>query len=123
MPREQFLALFISIDIALDPFPYSGEATTLDGLWMGVPLITLAGDSCVSRRGVSHLSALGLQDLIAGSEDDYVTRAIGMASDLPRLSRLRQTLRDRLGASLLGDGAAYTRHFEAALRTAWQGMV
>jgi len=56
VPRRQYLELFNRIDIALDPFPYNGETTTCDGLWMGVPLVTLAGASCVSRRGVSHLT-------------------------------------------------------------------
>jgi protein O-GlcNAc transferase len=116
--REQYLRMVNRIDIALDPFPYNGEATSLDGLWMGVPLITLVGNSTVSRRGGSHLSTLGLGNLVADSPDEYVRCAAGLAADMPRLSKLRQTLRSRIKASRLADGAAYTNSLEAKLRQA-----
>jgi predicted O-linked N-acetylglucosamine transferase (SPINDLY family) len=119
-PRNKFLELFHGVDIALDCFPYNGDATTLDGLWMGVPLITLAGDSCVARRGVGLLSAVGLSDLAAPDLDKYVATAVALATDRLRLSELRATLRHRLRQSPLGNGQAYTREFESALRLAWQ---
>ena len=68
-PRSAYLELFNRIDIALDPFPYDGDTTTCDGLWMGVPLVTLAGDCFVSRRGVCYLNGVGLQDLIAQTSE------------------------------------------------------
>jgi len=119
MPRSRFLELFSEIDIALDCFPYNGDATSLDGLWMGVPLVTLAGDSCVSRRGVSHLSTIGLRDLIADDVDEYVKLASELAGDVSRMQAMRSTLRDRVLASLLGDGPGYTLQFQAAVRDIW----
>jgi predicted O-linked N-acetylglucosamine transferase (SPINDLY family) len=119
MPRNRFLELFNEIDIALDCFPYNGDATSLDGLWMGVPLVTLAGDSCVSRRGVSHLSTIGLRDLIADDVDKYVKLAIELADDVSRIQAMRSTLRDRVLPSLLGDGPGYTLQFQAAVRDIW----
>jgi len=116
MSRDHFLGAFNEIDIALDCFPYNGDATTLDGLWMGVPLITIAGDSCVSRRGVSHLMAVGLGELIANDVAGYVRLAINLANNVPRLTDMRKTLRDRMQGSLFGNWPAYTRLFEQALR-------
>jgi predicted O-linked N-acetylglucosamine transferase (SPINDLY family) len=116
LPRAKFLERFNRIDIALDPFPYNGEATTLDGLWMGVPLVTLKRHSTVSRRGGSHLTTLGLDELIADTPEDYLRIATDLARDNDRLRRLRLNMRNRLGGSILGNAAAYTRQFETALR-------
>ena len=87
--RQKYLQLFDRIDIALDPFPYNGETTTCDGLWMGVPHVALAGDRCAARRGVSHLCNLELGELVASSADEYVRIATALAGDLPRLAGLR----------------------------------
>ena len=119
-PRDGYLALFDRIDIALDPFPYNGETTTCDGLWMGVPLVTLAGSSCVSRRGVSHLTNVGLADLTCNTPDDYVRTAVDLAADLPTLERIRVELRDRMRSSPITDGKRYTRNLEVAYRQMWQ---
>ena len=86
---------------------------------MGVPLVTLAGDSCVSRRGVSHLSAIGLEGLIANDLTGYVKLATDLATDFFRLRAIRGMLRERVLASLLGDGPAYTVHFQSAVRNMW----
>ena len=104
------------IDIGLDPFPYNGTTTTCDALWMGVPVITLAGRSHVGRVGVSQLTNIGLPELIGHNEDDYVDIAVALANDLPRLAALRSGLRERLRASPLMDAPRLTRNLEAAYR-------
>ena len=119
--RARYLELFNEIDIALDPFPYNGDATTLDGLWMGVPLITLTGDSFVSRRGASHLTSVGLEDLVARDIPSYVQIAVDLGRDLQRLAAVRASLRERMHASPSGNALRYTRNLEAAMRLAWVG--
>jgi predicted O-linked N-acetylglucosamine transferase (SPINDLY family) len=109
-----------AIDIALDPFPYNGTTTNCDALWMGVPVITLAGRTHVARVGTSQLSNLGLPELIARSPDDYVRIAVQLAGDPERLQTLRQGLRQRMAASPLMDAARFTRHLEAAYRQMWK---
>ena len=118
--RRDYLRLFNRIDIALDPFPYNGDTTTCDGFWMGVPLVTLAGDVFVSRRGVSHLANVGLMELVAQSCDEYVRIAAELASDRPRLAELRSTLRKRMQDGLLTDGKRDTAHLEQAYRRMWR---
>jgi predicted O-linked N-acetylglucosamine transferase (SPINDLY family) len=108
-----------SIDIALDTFPYNGDTTTFDALWMGVPLVTLSGEAFVSRRGVSHLNAVGLRDLVASSSEEYVRIAVDLARRPEQLQLLRTSLRERMRASALCDWPRYTRHFEAAIRQIW----
>ena len=117
---QDHLARYHDIDIALDTFPYAGTTTTCDALWMGVPVVTLAGSTHVSRVGVSLLNAVGLGELVASSVDDYVDVATRLAYDLPRLQAMRAGLRARVAASPLTDGAWFTRQFEAALRAMWQ---
>ena len=114
--RSAYLELFNQIDIALDPMPYNGETTTCDGLWMGVPLVTLAETAFVSRRGASHLTNLGLNQLIAQTPEDYVAIAASLASDLPLLAGLRSTLRDRMRNSPITNGPEYTRNLESLFR-------
>jgi predicted O-linked N-acetylglucosamine transferase (SPINDLY family) len=119
-PHRELLAAYGAIDLALDPFPYSGGLTTLESLWMGVPVVTLGGDSFAARHSLSHLTTAGWPELIAGGADDYVDIAVGLARDLPRLARLRAELRPRLAASPLCDGPRFTRHLEAAYRDMWR---
>ena len=111
------------IDIGLDPFPYNGTTTTCDALWMGVPVITLAGRSHVGRVGVSQLTNIGLPELIGRNEDDYVDIAVALANDLPRLAALRSGLRERLRASPLMDAQRLTRNLEAAYREMWKNHI
>ena len=118
--RERFLAIHDQVDIAFDPFPYNGGTATCESLWMGVPVLTMKGASCLSLAGVSLLTAAGLPDWIANSREDYVRLAIAKASDPEALSTLRENMRARLLASALMDGARFTRNFEAALRGAWR---
>jgi len=117
---EDYLRLFSDrIDIALDTFPYNGDTTTCDGLWMGVPLISLAGDAFVSRRGVSHLVNVGLDDLVAQTREQYVDKAVALANNLPALADLRAGLRQQTAKSPLTDGVRYARNLEAAFRQIW----
>lgn len=114
-----YLSLMSQVDIALDPFPFAGGTTTCHLLWMGVPVVTLAGPSPVHRIGVSLLTNVQLPDLIAQSEDDYLRIATTLAKDTPRLSKLRATLRDRVRTSPLLDAARFARNVESAYRAAW----
>ncbi len=107
------------IDIALDTTPYSGGVTTLEALWMGVPVITLRGETFAGRHGVSHLHAAGLAELIADTSDAYVAKAVALARDRARLGEYRATLRARLLASPLMDGVRFAANLEAALLSLW----
>lgn len=117
---EDYLDAYGEIDIALDPFPFNGGTTTVEALWMGVPVISLAGDRFVSRMGVSHLNAVGLSDLIASSPDDYVRRAVTLANDRHRLTELRARLRGRMQRSSLRDGPGFTSEVEETYRQMWR---
>jgi predicted O-linked N-acetylglucosamine transferase (SPINDLY family) len=119
-PRNEYLKLFHSLDIALDTFPYNGHTTSLDALWMGVPVTSLAGQTRVSRGGLSVLSNLGLPELVAYSEDEYVEIATHLAGNLPRLVELRRTLRARMEGSVLMDAPRFARQIEQAYRTMWR---
>ena len=121
-PHFDFPAWYNRIDVALDPFPYSGGLTTLEALWMGVPVVTLGGgDRFCARHSVGHLTAAGLPDLIAPSRDAYLDIAAGLAADLPALAALRAGLRGRMAASPLCDGPRFARTLEAAYRDLWRG--
>jgi predicted O-linked N-acetylglucosamine transferase (SPINDLY family) len=120
VPREAYLRAHAGIDMILDTFPYSGATTTCEALWMGVPTLTLAGDTLVSRQGASLLTCVGLAGWIAVGEDDYVQRAIALASNLESLAALRSRLRDQLVASPLCDAPRFARNLEQALLTMWE---
>jgi predicted O-linked N-acetylglucosamine transferase (SPINDLY family) len=120
VPRLEYLRRYQRIDIGLDTFPFNGATTTLDAAWMGVPVVTLSGASPLQRAGASIMTNLGLPELVATSEDAFVTKAVKLASDLNRLSQLRSSLRGRLTTSPLGNVLVYARHVEAAYRTAWR---
>jgi predicted O-linked N-acetylglucosamine transferase (SPINDLY family) len=122
-PREQYLASYHEIDLALDTLPYNGHTTTLDALWMGVPLVTRVGSTCVGRAGLSQLYQLGLTELAAGSDADFAAVAIGLARDLKRLGALRQGLRPLLTQSPLMDGRRFAANIEAAYRAIWSEHV
>ncbi len=113
------LARYHEVDIALDTFPYAGTTTTCDALWMGVPVVTLAGEHHASRVGASLLGAVGLGELVADEPAGYVRRARALAGDPARLAELRGTLRARMAVSGLVDGEAFAVRFSAALRDMW----
>ncbi len=117
---SQHLAFYENIDIALDTFPYNGTTTTCEALWMGVPVISLTGQTHVSRVGTSLLSRIGLTEWIAASPEEYVEKAIGLAQDPSKLQLLRHTLRDNMQASPLMDGNLFTTSLENAYRQMWQ---
>lgn len=114
------LALYGRMDIALDPFPYHGTTTTCEALYMGVPVVTRAGDQHASRVGVSLLSALGLEELITGDEEGCITACRELAASPARLAEYRRTLRLRMVGSALCDSPGWCRRFEGALREAWR---
>jgi predicted O-linked N-acetylglucosamine transferase (SPINDLY family)/predicted SAM-dependent methyltransferase len=114
------LAAYGKVDIGLDPFPYHGTATTCEALWMGVPVVTLAGRTHVSRVGVSILRRVGLEELIAGTPEEYLAKAVALAQDLPRLRALRAGLRERMRASPLLDSQVLAREIGAAYRDMWR---
>ena len=118
-PRADYLTAYDRVDIALDPFPFPGGTTSAESLWMGVPVLTLAGQSFLSRQGVGILMNAGLPDWIAVDADDYVAKALAHASDLSRLATLRSGLRQQVLASPLFDAPRFAGNFEAALRGMW----
>ncbi len=118
--RARYLATCHGIDISLDTFPYNGHTTGLDSLWMGVPVVTLCGQTAASRGGFSQASNLGSTELVAYTPEQYVQIAVELANDLPRLSTLRATLRERMAASPLTDVVGFTRGIESAYRAIWR---
>ncbi len=113
------LESYNQIDIAVDSYPYHGTTSTCEALWMGVPVITLAGDCHVSRVGVSLNTAVGLPELIADSPERYIEIALDLAHDTRRLSSLRASLRDRMKESALTDAPALARAVEHTYRRIW----
>ncbi|MCC6718347.1 MAG: tetratricopeptide repeat protein [Acetobacteraceae bacterium] len=118
-PHRALLAEYGDIDVVLDPFPYSGGLTTCEALWMGVPTVTLPGETFASRHSASHMSNAGLADWVVADLDAYVARAAAAAGDLAALAALRAGLRARLRASPLCDAPRFGRNLGAALRRAW----
>jgi predicted O-linked N-acetylglucosamine transferase (SPINDLY family) len=112
----EYFARIGAVDVALDPTPYSGGTTTLDALWMGIPVVTLAGERSVSRSAASILRTLGLREWIAHTPQEYVATALGAARAPEALATLRASLRPRLRASPLMDELRFARDFEALLR-------
>ena len=122
-PIDQVPATYAGIDVGLDPFPFCGGMTSLDALWLGVPVVTLAGETIASRQSASMLMNLGLPELIAADAAAYVDIAAKLAGDLPRLAELRAGLRPRFAASPLADYAGFARSLEAAYRQIWRTWV
>lgn len=117
---QDHLARYHEMDIALDPFPYNGTTTTLEALWMGVPVIALAGDRHSGRVGASILANAGLDELVARTEQSYVETAARLGADGDRLAALRRTMRERIAASPLRDQAGFMRALEDAYRSMWK---
>lgn len=115
-----YLALHRRVDLALDTFPYPGGTTTCDALWMGVPVVSLAGNAPFTRAGMSILSNVGLPELVAATEDQYIQIALQLASDPARLAELRNSLRGRMCNSPLMNASRFAASLEACYRTAWR---
>jgi protein O-GlcNAc transferase len=118
--RDVYLRSYHFIDIALDPFPYNGATTTCDALWMGVPVVSRSGATAVSRAGLTILSNLGLPELVAQTWDEYISIAVNLASDQPRLQELRQSLRGRMERSVVMDTKTFAVAMGQAYRWMWQ---
>jgi predicted O-linked N-acetylglucosamine transferase (SPINDLY family) len=116
-PRDEFMAQYHLVDIALDSFPYQGVTTTVEALWMGVPVVMHAGETFISRQSVNVHAQLGLDDWICSGRDDYVTRAVAHAQDQSALKMLRQELRDRLVRSPILDSGQFAADFKEMLRS------
>jgi protein O-GlcNAc transferase len=113
------LSLYNDVDVALDPFPFTGSTTTFEALWMGVPVVTLAGTNMAGRWSASMLSALRLHELVAATHEEYMAIARRLATDLPQLAAMRAALRQRVVASPLCNGRARARQLERLYRALW----
>ena len=118
--RLDYLSRYREIDIGLETFPYNGQTTSLDAWWMGVPTVTLVGETVVGRAGVCQAMNLGLPELIATTEEQYLQAVTSLANDLEHLSELRRTLRARLQQSPLMDSSRFARNLESVYRDVWR---
>lgn len=118
--RANYLSAYHHVDLALDPFPFPGGTTSVEALWMGVPVLTLDGQRFLCRQGIGLLNNVGLPDWVAADLDDYAARAVHYASDVRALAALRQELRTRVLASPIFDAKRFAKHFECALRDMWK---
>jgi predicted O-linked N-acetylglucosamine transferase (SPINDLY family) len=116
LPEHEYPEAYQPLDMALDPFPFNGRATTCDALWMGVPVLTVAGADCRARQGLSILANIGLTDFVANSIDKFVELAATWASQRDALADLRSSLREMVAASPVTDAEAYVRNLEDAYR-------
>jgi predicted O-linked N-acetylglucosamine transferase (SPINDLY family) len=116
MPRPDYYRFLSSLDVALDTFPYAGGTTTCDALWMGVPVVSLAGRHGASRSGASLLSATGLAQCVAGSHEEYVSICARLCADLTGLASMRTSMRERMAASPLMDVRGFVRGLEGLYR-------
>jgi protein O-GlcNAc transferase len=119
-PLAEYLATYRQIDVALDPHPYCGGTTTCDALWMGVPVVSLAGRTAVSRAGATLLAHVGLGHLVARTPEQYVELAAALIRDAAGLAALRRELRERIESSPVMDAQQFARDVEAAFRTGWR---
>lgn len=118
--RADYLKAYQNVDIALDPFPFPGGTTTVESLWMGVPVLTLPGNSFLSRQGAGLLANAGLPEWIATGKDDYVARTVAHAANLDGLALLRGRLRAQVLTSPIFDAARFAGHLQNALRCMWK---
>jgi predicted O-linked N-acetylglucosamine transferase (SPINDLY family) len=114
-----YLAAYQEVDMALDPFPRTGGVTTADALWMGVPVITLAGQRFIERHGASLVTAVGHPEWVASSIEDYKEKVLALARNPEQRRQLRATQRDRMAASPLLDANDLATHIEAVFRRWW----
>jgi protein O-GlcNAc transferase len=106
--------------VCLDTIPYNGHTTSLDAIWMGVPVVTLLGETVVGRAGLCLAENLAMPELVARSSEEFVTRALHLTADLDRLAKLRASLRKRLEESPLMNAPLFARNMEALYRDAWK---
>ncbi|MGQ7244749.1 O-linked N-acetylglucosamine transferase family protein [Salinicola sp. V024] len=118
--HQELLRSYNRVDIALDPWPYSGGLTTCEAMLMGVPVVTLPGSTFAGRHSATHLTNAGMQELVVSSWEEYRQRVIELASDLPSLAIIRAALRTYLEQSPVCDGPRFGRHLHKTLRAIWQ---
>ena len=117
------LAAYNEVDIALDAWPYNGVTTTMEALWMGVPVVTISADRHAGRVGRSLLSAVGLGRMVRHDRRSFVQAAVGLAGDADGRQALRRRLRDKVAASPLVDGQGLAAAIEEAIFAAWAGAL
>jgi predicted O-linked N-acetylglucosamine transferase (SPINDLY family) len=120
VPLAEYLAMHNQADIMLDTFPYTGGTTTNHALWMGVPVLTLAGDTPQQRQAATILRAAGMDEWVTRSPEAYVEQARRATSDLQELNRLRQSLRPEMAARFHGSASALANEMDVALQTMWR---
>jgi len=120
---REHLSVYSEVDIALDPFPMNGATTTCETLWMGVPVITLAGQTHAGRVGASILTRVGLPECVATTPQEYLAVAQQLAADIPRLANTRKNLREQMAQSAVCNAAQCTHELEAAYRKMWYEFV
>lgn len=123
LPRDKYLAQYADIDVALDPFPFTGGITSADALWMGVPVLSVAGNTSASRQGVMLLLALGLEEFVLSTPGDLPAAGKGWMNRRAELAQIRAGLRERMTASPLCDAPRFVRHLEAAYREMWGKVI
>jgi protein O-GlcNAc transferase len=114
-----YLELHHQMDFVLDTFPFAGLTVSAIAAWMGVPTLTIAGNTSAARAGASLLHSLGLDEFVASDPDDFVERAVKLAADVGHLAEIRGSMRERMAVQFT-NGPAYMRSFEAAMREAWR---
>jgi protein O-GlcNAc transferase len=122
-PSPAHLNTYHEVDIALDSYPFTGGTTTFEALWMGIPVVSLVGKRQVARQGLSILSALELQELIAYSPEDYINICVKLAENTDQLQALRRNLRERMQESSLMDETGFTQHLENVYQTLFQSTI
>ena len=122
-PQPKTWEAYGTVDIALDPFPHNAGTTTIEALWLGVPVVSLKDRPSVGRFGASILGAVGLADWVAESTEAYVALAAARAADLAALGKLRAGLRARFAASPLADAEGLAHHLHNAFREPLEGLV
>ncbi|NPT33018.1 tetratricopeptide repeat protein [Paraburkholderia xenovorans] len=115
-----YLQQHFHVDICLDTFPYTGSTTVLNSLWMGVPTLTIAGDTLASRAGTTWMSHVGLEEFVAANKEEFVARGVALASDIPALAAIRTGLRERCAASAAFHPEVVAAGVSRALRIMWQ---
>ena len=120
MPPEEYFAAHQQFDLYLDPFPYNGGVTSCDALWMGVPVLTVAGSNYLSRQGLGLMTHLGMPEFIVNHPGELISRVADWSQRRSELAEIRRGLRARLTSSVICDAPRYFRNLEAAYRRVWQ---
>jgi predicted O-linked N-acetylglucosamine transferase (SPINDLY family) len=115
-----YLGLHNQVDICLDTFPYNGGTTTLHALWMGVPTLTLAGNTAAWRVGACILGHVGLEEFVAQDKSEFIEKGLSRAGNLGALANIRKGLRERLAHSAIGQSAVFGEGLQRALRIMWR---